>query len=66
MKRPEARPDSIPVHDYRQALQSAVSWLGERYLLAEPVPRRKDEQAPYFSVPRSWHEKPRLVVIRRH
>ncbi len=27
-------------HDYRLALQSAVSWLGERYLLAEPVARR--------------------------
>jgi hypothetical protein len=36
---------SIPLHDYRPALQGAVSWLGDRYLLAEPVPRRGD----------SWH-----------
>ena len=30
---------ALPVHDYRPALECAVSWLGDRYLLAEPVRR---------------------------
>ena len=38
----------IPLHDYRPALQGAVSWLGDRYLLAEPVRRRsEDRKVPY-------------------
>ena len=37
---------SIPLHDYRPALQGAVSWLGDRYLLAEPVRRRNDTWHP--------------------
>jgi len=32
-----------PPHDYRAALQNALSWLGNRYLLAEPLNRRKEE-----------------------
>ena len=44
----------IPLHDYGPALQGAVSWLGERYLLAEPVPRRHDEPKPYFTSKSSW------------
>jgi hypothetical protein len=44
----------IPVHDYRSALQSAVSWLGERYVLAEPAQRRSEERKPFFSEIRSW------------
>jgi hypothetical protein len=52
----EAKPNRpIPLHDYRHALQSAVSWLGERYLLAEPIRRRTDERRPYFSTPQGWH-----------
>ncbi len=47
---------SIPLHDYGPALQSAVSWLGDRYLLAEPVTRRSEDHQPYFNVPRSWLE----------
>ena len=27
----------FPVRDYSLAVQSAVSWLGDRYLLATPV-----------------------------
>ncbi len=46
---------AIALHDYGPALQNAVSWLGERYLLADPVPRRKDEERVFFNVPRSWH-----------
>ena len=45
---------SIPLHDYGPALQNAVSWLGDRYLLAEPAPRRSDDQKPYFNAPRGW------------
>ena len=43
MKRPDNKPRSIPLHDYGLALQSAVSWMGDRYLLAAPrgaPPRR--------------------------
>jgi len=55
MKSPERHHRPIPVHDYGPALQSAVSWLGERYLLAEPARRRNDERKPYFSTSRGWH-----------
>ena len=55
MKSPETTARAIPLHDYGPALQSAVSWLGERYLLADPVPRRKDESKAYFTTTRSWH-----------
>jgi hypothetical protein len=34
----------IPQHDYRSALQRALSWLGDRYLLAEPLNRRSDDR----------------------
>jgi hypothetical protein len=47
---------SIPQHDYRQALKSAVSWLGDRYLLADPQPKRRDDRKDYFVVTRSWHD----------
>ena len=36
-------PPRLPVDDYSAALRDAVSWLGERYLLAVPVTR--SEQA---------------------
>ena len=51
-KQPTAQ---IPLHDYSPALQSAVSWLGDRHLLAEPVARLHEERAPYFAEPRRWH-----------
>jgi hypothetical protein len=35
---------AIPPHDYRPALQGALSWLGKRYLLAEPLNRRSDDR----------------------
>ena len=38
----------IPPHDYRPALQGALSWLGKRYLLAEPLNRRSDDKKPEF------------------
>jgi hypothetical protein len=53
MKRKDPNP-SIPLHDYRSALQGALSWLGDRYLLAEPAPRLQ-ERSPYFTENRKWH-----------
>ena len=54
MKRKESAAQ-IPLHDYRPALQGALSWLGDRHLLAEPVPRLSQEHAPYFTESRRWH-----------
>jgi len=53
MKRKEYT--ALPVHDYRPALQGALSWLGDRHLLAEPVTRLSEERTPYFAEPRRWH-----------
>ncbi len=53
MKRPD-RSRPIPVHDYGLALQSAVSWLGDRYLLASPTPRRTEEPSAYFGESQRW------------
>ena len=49
MKRPDNKPRSIPLHDYGLALQSAVSWLGDRYLLATPQPRQAAEPPKYWT-----------------
>jgi hypothetical protein len=46
---------SLPLHDYSPALQSAVSWLGDRYLLAEPVTRRVEAPRAFFTEPPRWH-----------
>ena len=48
------KPSQMPIHDYRMALKSAVSWLGERYLLAEPVTRRREEDRPFFAQTPRW------------
>jgi hypothetical protein len=53
MKRKELT--ALPAHDYHSALQSALSWLGDRHLLAAPVPRLSEERTPYFTEPRRWH-----------
>jgi hypothetical protein len=64
MKRLEARTPST--HDYARALQSAVSWLGDRYLLAEPTPRLKQQQPPpYFNEPHRWHVATRAPLNAR-
>jgi hypothetical protein len=47
--------NTIPLHDYGVALRRAVSWLGDRYLLAEPTPRLRDERKGFFVEPRTWH-----------
>jgi hypothetical protein len=54
MKRKESTA-TLPAHDYRAALHGAVAWLGDRYLLAEPVARLAEARAPYFAEPRRWH-----------
>lgn len=45
----------IPLHDYRPALLGAVSWLGDRHLVAEPMPRLSEGTSPYFAESRRWH-----------
>jgi hypothetical protein len=52
MKRPDSDERPIPSHDYGPALQSAVSWLGDRYLLAAPQPRQAPERPKYWTAPR--------------
>jgi hypothetical protein len=39
MKRSNDSHSPLPVHDYELALQRAVSWLGDRHLLATPSVR---------------------------
>jgi hypothetical protein len=48
----------LGTHDYRHALQNAVSWLGERYLLAQPVQKRREEPKPFFVETRRWLPTP--------
>ena len=48
-------PGLFPLHDYTPALKGALSWLGDRHLLAQPAPRLKTEQTPYFAESRRWH-----------
>jgi len=43
VKTSKAPDRTIPTHDYRPALNGALSWLGKRYLLAEPVNRRSSD-----------------------
>lgn len=45
---------ALPVHDYRTALQRALSWLGDRYLLAQPVNRVSAQRRPNFAETRRW------------
>lgn len=45
----------FPLHDYSPALQGALSWLGDRHLLAQPATRLRTEPAPFFAESRRWH-----------
>ena len=65
MKRSKDTQNKLPSYDYGLALQTAVSWLGDRYLLAEPVARRKEEPKPYFAEPRRWYDAPRDKRFKR-
>ena len=51
MKNVKVLRQTIPTHDYRPALQGALSWLGKRYLLAEPLNRRTDDPKRHLSEP---------------
>lgn len=51
MKTSKTPAQKIPTHDYSPALQGALSWLGNRYLLAEPLNRRREEPKVQFSAP---------------
>ncbi len=55
MKRPRQQSTPLPHHDYRPAIESAVSWLGDRYLLAEPVTPRREPRKTWFTETRRWH-----------
>ena len=37
VKSPRDNQPPFPVRDYSSAVQNAVSWLGDRYLLATPI-----------------------------
>jgi hypothetical protein len=66
MKRPDKKTDIVvPTHDYQQALQKAVSWLGDRYLLAEPA-RRRDTRSEYFNTSPDWFSATRAPLRARH
>jgi hypothetical protein len=56
MKRPKETLKHLPQHDYALALRNAVSWLGDRYLLAQPVVRSVATPQTYFTETRSWHD----------
>ena len=56
MKRPKIPALPLPKYDYGLALQSAMSWLGDRYLLAEPVTRLPVQQPAYFAERPRWNE----------
>jgi len=62
MKRPNDIHSPLPVHDYEPALQRAVSWLGDRHLLATPSVRLP---APRRAVPHALG-KSRPTVSRYH
>jgi len=51
VKTQKALCQTIPPHDYRPALQGALTWLGKRYLLAEPLNRRSDDRKPLVNEP---------------
>jgi len=46
VKNAKVQKPTIPSYDYRPALQGALSWLGNRYLLAEPLNRRSSDNKP--------------------
>lgn len=53
---------AIPQHDYQPALQGALSWLGKRYLLAEPLNRRSDDRKVEVNEPQRSQSSPMDAV----
>lgn len=56
----------VPKHDYGLELQKAVSWLGDRYLLAQPQLRRTDARPVYVLEPQRKRRLARLPAQTRH
>jgi hypothetical protein len=54
MKLSKPQNPALPVHDYRTALLRAMSWLGDRHLLAQPVNRVSAQSRPNFAETRPW------------
>jgi len=44
---------------------SSLPWIGERYLLAEPIARLREERTPYFTEARRWHPAVVAGALRR-
>jgi len=42
----EDRPPSLPVANYSPAIARAVAWLGDRYLLAQPINAARRNPSP--------------------
>lgn len=51
MKTQKSTSLGIPQHDYGAAIQGALSWLGDRYLLAEPLNPRSENRKLDVSKP---------------
>jgi len=51
VKTAKPKNQAISRHDYGPALQGALAWLGDRYLLAEPLNRRGEERKPADTEP---------------
>jgi hypothetical protein len=46
VKNPRDNQPLFPVRDYSSAVQNAVSWLGDRYLLATPISAHSPDWRP--------------------
>ena len=57
MKLMMQEPPRLSVEDYGAALRNAVSWLGERYLLAVPITRNEQATPRDFPQGQGWHER---------
>ena len=54
MKLSKQQEPTLLAQDYRTALQRALSWLGDRHLLAQPVNRVSAQRRPNFAETRRW------------
>jgi len=66
MKRPEEKAILVPTHNYDQARQKAVSWLGDRYLLAEPTRKRDDGSKTWLKPHSDWYVVSGSTVRAQH
>jgi hypothetical protein len=48
-------PVSLPVANYSSAIAKAVDWLGDRYLLAQPINAGRKRRAPTPPAVRSFN-----------